>query len=161
MLRLSYKMSMVRTVSLVMNARRRIHKCILWFIYKLLFSKIHFIHTQMDIGMYKCKINPKTKISFTNTFLIHTQMYLVLNKCNINPYIGLYELKKYLQFSWKMYLDVVTFIYKLLNLNKQDAFHLWTCLHLCLNWSVFTCGFLRLSWRGWIHKRFFSTWNSL
>ena len=38
-----------------------------------------------------------------------------------------------------MYLDVVTFIYKLLNLNLQDAFHLWTCLHLCVNWSVFVC----------------------
>ena len=28
----------VRTVSLIMNAQRRIHKCILWFIYKLLSS---------------------------------------------------------------------------------------------------------------------------
>ena len=34
------------------------------------------------------------------------------------------EFKKSLQFSSKMYLDVVTFIYKLLNLNLQDAFHL-------------------------------------
>ena len=51
-----------------------------------------------------------------------------------------------------MDLDVVTFIYKLLNLNLEDAFHLWTCLHLCVNWTVFICGFLRLSWRGWIHK---------
>ena len=54
-----------------------------------------------------------------------------------------------------MYLDVVTFIYKLLNLNLQDAFHLWTCLHLRVNWSVFICGFLRLSWRGWIRKCIF------
>ena len=55
------------------------------------------MHKQMDIGMYKCKINPQTKISFTKTFLIHTKICLVLNKCNINPYI--YELKKKLQFS--------------------------------------------------------------
>ena len=54
-----------------------------------------------------------------------------------------------------MHLDVVTFIYKLLNLNLQDAFHLWTCLHLCVNWSVFVCGSLRLSWRGWIHECIF------
>ena len=32
-----------------------------------------------------------------------------------------------------MYLDVdVTFINKLMNLNLQDAFNLWTCLHLCV-----------------------------
>ena len=43
------------------------------------------MHTHMDIGMYKCKINPSTKISFTNTFLIDTQICLVWNKCNINP----------------------------------------------------------------------------
>ena len=49
----------VRTVSLLMNAQRRIHKCILWFIHKLLSShKYISMHTQMDIGMYKCKINP-------------------------------------------------------------------------------------------------------
>ena len=29
-----------------------------------------------------------------------------------------------MQFSSKMYLDVVTFVNKLLNLNLQDAFHL-------------------------------------
>ena len=60
-----------------------------------------------------------------------------------------------MQFSSKMYLDVVTFMYKLLNLNLQEAFHLWTCLHLSVKRSVFICGFLRLSWRGWIHKCIF------
>ena len=46
-----------------------------------------------------------------------------------------------------MYFDVVTFIYKLLNLNLQNAFNLWTCLHSCVNWSVFVCGIMRLPWR--------------
>ena len=36
-------------------------------------------------------------------------MCLVLNKSNINPLI--FELKKSLQFSSKMYLDVVTYLY--------------------------------------------------
>ena len=56
-----------------------------------------------------------------------------------------------------MHLDVVTFIYKLFNFNLEEVLHLWTCLHvcelvcICVNWSVFVCGSLRLFWRGWIH----------
>ena len=47
----------VRTVSLIMIAQRRIHNC--KYVYKLpFFHKYISMHTQMDIGMNKCKINP-------------------------------------------------------------------------------------------------------
>ena len=72
----------LRSVSFIMNAQRRIHKCILWFMSEWLSShkcipntSYKYRYPQMDIGICNCKIHVKYILNCKNVFYSYKYRY--------------------------------------------------------------------------------------
>ena len=131
-----------------MNAHRRIHKCILGFIYKWLSHKKIFQNTKIFIVVYNCKNNTHIKkIRFINVFWCTHKYFLFL--------ICVIEIHKY------MYLKVFAISIKNIfgccdiYLQTVEAAHT-NCLSV-MNFTAFVHGFFETR----STNIFFSTGNYL
>ena len=122
------------------------------FIYKWLSPQKYFQCTHIYLAFYiNVKKSTYNQKSFTNVFLMHTQIFIVLNICNKNPQIYVFL---YIVFIYILYLKSICNFHQ--NICGCWYIHIQMLL-FCEPLRICVWIFLRLPWRGQIHKCIFST----